>query len=156
MIELFKWVTGLEGKYQASNMGYIISYVKSKPKRIGGTKLSTKGYPRVRINGQTRFLHRIVAETFLSNPDKLPQVNHIDGNKLNNKINNLEWITNQENRDHAVKNHLIAFGEVSYSKLKLLEVLEIQRLYKTGKYTQKELGKLFNTTQQAVHSIISG
>lgn len=68
-----------------------------------------EGYLRLNIkndNGQKKFLvHRLIALTFIPNPENKPQVNHIDSNKSNNCINNLEWITNQENRNHALRQY---------------------------------------------------
>ena len=69
--------------------------------------VSNKGYHRVSLN-QSKYkrqyqLHRLVAETYIPNPKNKPQVNHIDGNKSNNHVSNLEWVTGSENVLHAVK-----------------------------------------------------
>ena len=66
-------------------------------------QINGKGYGRISIGKKLMFVHRLVAELYVPNPENKPQVNHIDGNKLNNCAGNLEWVTNQENRDHAVK-----------------------------------------------------
>lgn len=68
------------------------------------------GYRKVSLsNGRgfsQVFVHRLLAEMFLSNPEAKPQVNHLDGNKLNNELSNLEWVTEKENTDHAYQNRL--------------------------------------------------
>lgn len=83
-----------------------------KPQKNG------KGYLRVSIAGKLEFVHRLVAAQYVPNPENKPQVNHKDGNKLNNSAENLEWVTNFENRSHASKNGLHLRGEsCPYSKL---------------------------------------
>ena len=69
-------------------------------------KLSNTGYVVVSINRKWTQLHRILAETFIDNPENKPTVNHKDGNKLNNAIDNLEWSTYKENQIHAELNGL--------------------------------------------------
>ena len=90
--------------------GYIV-YSDGKIFSPHGRQLSknTKqsGYIRVYINGKPRLLHRLIAEAFIPNPDNKPEVNHIDGNKHNNDISNLEWCTHHENMSHAWNTGLI-------------------------------------------------
>lgn len=82
-----------------------------------------KGYLRVSIGKKLQFVHRLVAEKYIPNPEGKEQVNHKDGNKLNNSADNLEWVTNQENRTHAVENGLHLAGEdCPWSKLTASDV----------------------------------
>lgn len=79
-------------------------------KRYLKEQKNKKGYSVVRVTvnrvKKTIRIHREVAKAFIPNPENKPQVNHIDGNKDNNNVKNLEWCTNQENADHAIKNGL--------------------------------------------------
>ena len=115
MEEIWKDIKGYEGLYQISNFGRIKSlkfwsnrnkkyYDKEKMKKAYKDR---DGYLRVSLsnNGQRKLkqVHRLVAETFISNPDNKPQVNHIDGNKQNNNVLNLEWVTCQENIVHSYR-----------------------------------------------------
>ena len=103
MNEIWKDIAGYEGMYQISNFGRIKSYRKGKRAKspneyILTPTISNNGYQQVTLyKSQTdrhKFLvHRLVALTFIPNPDNLEAVNHIDENKLNNHVDNLEWCT---------------------------------------------------------------
>lgn len=111
MLEEWKDIKGFEGLYQISNYGRVRSLDhKTNGRKYTGKILSTKvsaGYPLVRLsNGATKTscrVHKLVAEAFIENLDNLPEVNHLDGNKNNNFVENLEWCTSKENKIHAPK-----------------------------------------------------
>lgn len=118
--ELWKDIEGYEGLYQISSLGRVKSFIKcnAHPKipRIMKPTKNYKGYLKVPLtkNQNTKLvsIHRLVAENFLENPLLLSEVNHIDCNKLNNDINNLEWVSHKDNIIHAQKNN-------RFQKLKL-------------------------------------
>ena len=113
-----------------------------------------KGYLRVVIGKKRYFVHRLVAEAFIPNPNNLPQVNHKDGNKENNNVNNLEWVNNKQNREHAVKNKLHLCGEkCSYSKLNEEKVLFIRKYY--NEFSIKTLAEMFNVSRSTVSDVIN-
>ena len=96
--EIWKDIPGYEGLYKASNLGNIYSIRMNK---CFATNHNVT-YPRVILskNGSRKCLavHRLVAITFLPNPDNLPQVHHIDGNHFNNTVDNLQWISKEDNQ----------------------------------------------------------
>lgn len=108
-MEIWKAIPGTKGFIEVSTEGNVRSWLRGTPRDLK-TQMDTKGYHRlsVVIDGEkhTYKLHREVAKAFISNPSNLPQVNHIDGNKNNNCVSNLEWVTNIENAHHAIANGL--------------------------------------------------
>lgn len=144
-----KDVFGFEGLYSVTIDGKVWRHDKAVPVGVNGgvdhrdarwlNPYKLKGYKRVHlaIDGKkfARFVHRIVAEAFLPNPQKLPLVNHIDGDKTNNSVSNLEWCTAKENSDHAYKTGLHkasrSFGEANgQAKVNSETVKAMRQLFK--------------------------
>tara|TARA_Y100000389_G_scaffold173853_1_gene183336 strand:+ start:3384 stop:4715 length:1332 start_codon:yes stop_codon:yes gene_type:complete len=111
MKELWKTITYAQN-YEISNMGNIKNIKTNKLITINYERLkkdNIRARPGLSNEGKIKgyYLHRIVAEHFLDNPEKLPEVNHIDGDFYNNKAENLEWISKIDNMRHATENKLI-------------------------------------------------
>lgn len=177
--EIWKDIPNYEGLYQASNFGRIKSLFRQeitihprsrktmfrkRREKILDMKLDKDGYFKVRPckNGKARtfFVHRLILLAFVPNPNSLPQINHKDGNKINNNINNLEWCNSSQNMLHSYVNHLHKIenkrGESSsVSILKEKEVLEIRRLWDSNLYTQKDLASKFKTEQSNISRIVN-
>ena len=107
-MEVWKPISEADG-YFISNYGRVCSKKKDEP-LILKTKIIPNGYEQVNLWNNSgrlyRYVHRLVAQAFLDNPENLPQVNHIDGKKNNNHVNNLEWISLSENQIHAFRTGL--------------------------------------------------
>jgi len=120
MIE-WKSIRGYEGRYEVSNTGSIRNAIT---KQVRKNQLDRYGYEYISLRAipnctpKNHKVHRLVALAFIENPSDKPQVNHIDGNKLNNNACNLEWVTNTENIHHGRKHGLFATRENTMSKYK--------------------------------------
>lgn len=142
---------GFEGMYQVSNWGNVRSLNRNIRHPKGGLSfrsgqvlrivLDKYGYPKVVLQkeGRRRYftVHRLVAEVFVPNPNNLPQVNHIDGDKTNNYYENLEWISALDNQLHAIDKGLKTFESVSGTKhynstLSVKDILNIRKRLNQG------------------------
>lgn len=113
----YKPIAGYEGRYEIGDNGDVVSLLGGERKvlRVG---MMSSGYKMVgvRYNGKQKFfsIHRLLALHFIPNPDNKPQVNHKDGNKLNSRLDNLEWVTQSENNRHAYDTGLKTYRPLHY------------------------------------------
>src|SRR6266498_3180209 len=155
MEEIWKDIQGYEGYYQISSLGRVKSLSRSLKIKYGYritkekimiNKFGTFGYSHITLcmfNSSKIFLvHRLVAKAFIPNPNNYPQVNHIDGNKQNNLIENLEWATKSMNAKHAYKIGLRGVGEDhQMAKLTDKKVLDIREIYNDDFLTLDEIAE---------------
>ena len=111
-----KWlpVQGYDGFYEVSDMGRIRSFKQCKEGKIMKIKRMRDTYLYINLTKEgkckTLSLHRIIAQTFIENPENKPCINYIDGCKENNAVSNLQWSTYKENNKHALEKNLRAYG----------------------------------------------
>lgn len=172
-MENWKSIKGYEGFYEVSNLGNVKSlerqvsgrFISSKrivKERILKPKISKYGYLEVSLHKEgklsTKRVNRLVATAFINNVNNYPQVNHIDGDKLNNKVDNLEWVSNSMNQLHAHKTGLKRSLKGENSNRAILtneKVLEMKNKYKSGSKI-KDLHKEFGIKYTTCWHIIKG
>lgn len=172
MKEFWKDIPGYENYYQASNMGNIRSverdviniygYIRHLSSKILSPSISKCGYYRVVLCVENKHnyipIHQLVAKTFLQYDQTARlTVNHIDGDKCNNAVNNLEVVTQKENRRHAIQmglwNQRGEFSKVA--KLNKAQVLAIRASYQNSEVTHKELADLYQVSKSTIGRIIN-
>lgn len=168
-LEFWKDIKGYEGHYQVSNLGKVKSlarivesrkgvFLNKKEKFLSDWNCG-KGYRKVKLSKdaieKSIRVHRLVAETFLSNPKAKLEVNHINGIKDDNRVENLEWCTSSENTLHALNFKLKLSQKGSQhgmSKLNEKQVLEIRAIGRSK--TLKEISKIYNVDMSLISSIL--
>ena len=170
--EQWKDVSGYEGYYQVSSLGRIRSLdrrvrlrdltrmcsgkvLKQTAVQLGGIQ-----YYQVSLSVKNiikhRLVHRLIAQTFIPNPKNKEQVNHIDFNGLNNRLENLEWTTPKENSRHSMHRYIPPAGERNgQSKLTIESVLEIRKTDLAGTLNKQELAKDYGVCVRTIDNIIT-
>lgn len=160
--EIWKSLEGYEN-FEVSNFGRIKSLARvvinsgtylgfyNKKEKILKPYIGKNGYYRITINKKTILLHMLIAQTFIPNPENKSQVNHINGNKLNNNLNNLEWCSRLENMQHAFNLGLIKPNKDHQKniteKARLVNLKPVSKYYK-----QDVLLKNYNSIREAAIS----
>lgn len=136
-----------DGKYGVCHDGSIISFV-GKPKKLVG-RMGNAGYRFVvlTVNGKKLYpnVHRLVAKSFVPNPNMYTEVNHIDGNKLNNDASNLEWVTSSQNKIHARDMNLCK--SIKYN-------MSLANLIRADHGTNRALAKKYNMSKSNIQAIL--
>jgi hypothetical protein len=147
MAEIWKDIKGYENLYQISTFGRVKSFPRKgtvKYIKILKQAKDSSGYSQVCLTKNktkiSKAIHKLVALHFIKGKKDKIQINHKDGNKENNNVINLEWVSQLENKKHAVINNLVSYGEKHHSaKLKQIDVLKIRRI---KDFKNQELKKL--------------
>lgn len=162
--EIWSDIANYEGLYQVSNFGRVKSFQRKMP-RIIKPSLDSGGYIKVILckdgTSKNHNIHVLVARAFVENLDNKPQVNHLNGDKLDNRSNNLEWVTDSENKYHSYRTGLRKEpkGENHHqAKLTNAEADYCRKVYKfrDKEFSMTALAKKFGVCRQAIEHIIRG
>jgi len=158
--EVWKPIAGFETLYEVSNTGRVRPI--KRPNLILAPRFTKRGYVRAALSKNSKqtalLVHRLVATAFIgAPPSPTHQINHIDGNKSNNRADNLEWVTAQENALHAYERGLMVRHKGTLhgcAKLSDEQIAEIKAL--AGQMTQREIAEKFGVGQSQVSRILTG
>ena len=154
---------GVKGypNYEVSSIGSVRNKKRGRLLAIAYHKKSGYGCVTLWRNNKptTLLIHRVVASAFIQNPERKPDVNHKDGNKANNSITNLEWVTARENNLHAYR-ELGRQGPTGerhgMTTLSIEQVTEIRRRYVSGDYDRRALAQKYGVCPGTISNIVTG
>ena len=155
-MEIWKYINGYEGLYEISNKGR----VRNAEGRILKARTQNKGYFYVTLHSnhkERKFtIHRLVAEIFIPKINGFNQVNHINGNKKDNSVENLEWCNQRLNYNHGMQKFLYSHNENHYfAKLTNEQVRTIPTLFKIG-FTRTTISRILNVNVSSIEAIEKG
>lgn len=161
--EEWRPVVGFDGRYEVSSLGRVRSFWKRSP-RILTPVVINHGYLRVSLSAQgdgpkklLRLIHVIVMEAFVGPRPFGNQVNHLDGNKTNNAVSNLEYVTPQENMRHAVLAGISSAGERSgQAKLTNSAVIAIRLAAGAGRVNVSEVAAKYGVHKNSIYAVLQG
>ncbi len=159
-MEEWKPITSLDGKFHVSSLGNVKN---AKSGRVLKQRVNKNGYSQVALKPNGRNggdiclkVHREVATAFIPNPEGKPTVNHIDGNKLNNQVSNLEWSTQSENIRHAYDNGLITPISGEDSKFSKLTNEQVAYIRSNPQISNAEFGRIYDIDRSAISKLRRG
>lgn len=165
-VEVWKDVPNYEGAYKVSSLGRVKSLPREVKTHQGTRKLKERymanndngnGYKYVDLSNEgviTRnYIHRLVAYVFIPNPEEKPEVNHKNGDKADNRAENLEWSTRRDNEEHAYDTGL---KTGSISEIDVIELEMIKDLLRTEKYSFPEIRNAFSVSEAMIEKIRKG
>lgn len=163
-METWKDIFGYEGLYQISNRGRLKSLVGGwrKSEKILKSCHNTDGYLIIGLykdkKRKTKRVARLIAEAFISNPNNKPQINHKNGIKTDDRIDNLEWVTSSENHQHAFRVGIKSQKGEKHNRTHLTEkdILVIHGLYLSKTFNQMILSRIYRINQQGISKILLG
>lgn len=155
----------INGEIWSNILGFPDYWINKKGEVMGRTgkllkpSITKKGYLRLPFYTSDKvkafYIHRLVANAFIPNPENKPQVNHINCDKKDNRVENIEWVTDEENRTHKLENNLNVTSQGTKHVLSKIDEKIAKDIF-LSEETDKTLSKKYNISKSLVYGIKSG